>query len=330
MVFKRACALYTVTFMTFGLLACQSSEIEEAAEPSTESPAAASADAAAGSGADTSSASPADAAVVEVTVQEYSFVAPPELRSGWTTFRMTNMGEQPHFMILWRLPAGRTFDDYAAQVAQPFQEQYDPYFAGEVDQAQMLEQVVAALPDWFGDLEGMGGVGLVSPGLTGQATTLLEPGDYVMECYVLNEDGQFHSTMGMLRPLIVNEEDTGMAEPEADVRITLSNYEMNIDGDLTAGEHSIAVHAVEDPEGIILHDVHLALLDADTSIDDLIPWMSWIDGLRPPAPAEFHGGADQVAGGRTGYFTVTLTPGRYALISEGYAAQGMVHEFEVE
>jgi hypothetical protein len=324
MIFKRACALSTVALVALVLSACQPSETERGAETDGDAAAAAV------DGEGMSSESPADAAVVEVTVQDYSFVAPPELRSGWTTFRMTNMGEQPHFMMLWRLPEGRTFDDYAAQVAQPFQEAYDPYFSGEIDQAQMLEQLVAALPEWFGDLEGMGGVGLVTPGLTGQASTLLEPGDYVMECYVLTEDGKFHSTMGMLRPLIVNDEDTGLAEPEADVRITLSNYEMNIEGDLSAGEHTIAVHAVEDPEGIIGHDLHLARLDADTSLDDLVPWMSWIDGLRPPAPAEFLGGVDHVAAGRTGYFTVTLTPGRYALISEGYAAQGMVHEFEVE
>jgi len=318
---KRASLPCAVALVALGLVACQSPDAEPAAESSTE--------AAAGSVA-TSPTDATEEGVVEVTVQDFSFLAPPELRSGWTTFRMTNMGEQPHFMLLWRLPEGRTFGDYTEQIARPFQEQYDRYVSGELGQPEMLEQILAVLPEWFGELQGMGGVGLVTPGLTGQATALLEPGDYVMECYVVTEDGKFHGTMGMLRPLIVNSEATGMEEPEADIRITLSNFEMNIEGELSAGEHTIAVHTTEDPGSFIGHDVHLARLDADTLIEDLVPWMNWIDALRPPAPAEFLGGAEHVAAGRTGYFTVTLEPGRYALISEGYAALGMVHEFVVE
>ena len=311
-------ALAILLVATFGLAGCQPSD-DQASDASTgDTP------------ETTASEASADAGIVEVTVQDFSFLAPPELRSGWTTFRMTNMGEQPHFMLLWRLPEGRTFGDYTEQIARPFQEQYDRYFSGEASLDEMLGDLVAALPEWFGELQGMGGVGLVTPGLTGQATALLEPGDYVMECYVVTEDGKFHGTMGMLRPLIVNTETTGMEEPKADVRITLSNYEMSIEGELTAGEHTIAVHATEDPEGLIGHDVHLARLDPDTKLEDLVPWMNWIDALRPPAPAEFLGGGEHVAAGRTGYFTVTLEPGRYALISEGYAAMGMVHEFVVE
>ena len=58
--------------------------------------------------------------------------------------------------------------------------------------------------------------------------------------------------------------------------------------------------------------------------------MSWIDELRTPAPAEFLGGADHLSGGSTSYFRVRLEPGRYAFVSEGFAARGMIHEFEVQ
>jgi hypothetical protein len=305
--------LSVITLVALVLAACQPSDSEGDAATSAETP------------SDTASKS----GIVEVKVEDYSLLAPPELRSGWTTFRMTNGGEQPHFMLLWRLPEGRTFGDYTEHVARPFQEKYDLYTSGELSQGEMLEQLVAALPAWFGELEGMGGVGLTAPGRTAQATTYLEPGDYVMECYVVTAEGQFHGTMGMLRPLIVSAETTAMEAPEADIQITLSNYEMSIVGEVTAGEHTIAVHATEDPEGLIGHDVHLARLDDDTTLEDLIPWMNWIDALRPPVPAEFLGGAEHVSAGRTGYFTVTLVPGRYAWISEGYAAMGMVQEFVV-
>ena len=176
----------------------------------------------------------------------------------------------------------------------------------------------------------MGGVALTSPGRTAETTVLLEPGDYVMECYVVAEDGQFHGSLGMLRPLIVTEDATGLEPPEPDVRITLTNYAMQVEGDLGAGEHVIAVEAAEQAEGIVLHDVNLARLGADASLDEVGAWMDWVDALRPPAPAEFLGGADHLAGGTTSYFTADLEPGRYAFVSEGFASRGMVHEFTVQ
>ncbi len=272
----------------------------------------------------------ADTGIVEVMVEDYSFLAPPTMRSGWTTFRMTNKGEQPHFMLLYRLPEGTTFGDYAGQLAQPFQEQYDRYTSGELSQGEFLEQLGGVLPEWLGSLEGIGGVGLTAPGRTAQTTVLLEPGDYVMECYLVSPEGKFHNSLGMLRPLIVTEEPTGREAPEADIFITLSNYEMSVEAVNTAGEHTVAVHATENAEGLVGHDVHLARLAPDASIEDLIAWMSWIDGMRSPPPAEFLGGTEHVGAGRTSYMTVSLEPGRYAWISEGFASQGMLQECVVE
>ena len=96
-----------------------------------------------------------------------------------------------------------------------------------------------------------------------------------------------------------------------------------------AGEQVITVHATEDAEGIIFHDVNLARLGSEASLEEVGTWMNWIDALRPPAPAEFLGGADHLAGGSTGYIRVDLEPGRYAFVSEAYATRGLVHEFEV-
>ncbi len=307
---KRSWAPPVIAIAVLGLVSCQASEPEVAVE--------------------TPAVALVEPAIVEVTVEDYSFLAPPELRSGWTTFRMSNEGEQPHFMLLYRLPEGVTFGDYTEQLSRPFQEQYDRYTSGELSQGEMLEQIGNILPEWFDLLEGMGGVGLTSPGRTSQATMLLEPGYYVMECYVVSPEGQFHGTLGMLRPLIVNTESTGLEEPTADIQITLSNYTMSVEGETTAGEHTIAVHATENAEGLIGHDTHLARLEPDTSLEDLVEWMNWIDAMRPPVPAEFLGGAEHLGAGRTSYFTVSLEPGRYAWISEGFATSGMVQEFVVE
>ena len=313
---ERVSVVVTTSVLALCLVGCQ---------PGTEGPAEAPAE---------SAETTASAGVVEVTTAEdapddFAFVAPAQLASGWTTFRMTNTGEQPHFMILWKLPEGVEFADYA-EFGRMFQEEYGHYFGGEATQDEMIGSIVAGLPEWFGELRGMGGVALTSPGLTAETTVLLEPGDYVMECYVVTPEGEFHGSLGMLRPLIVTEENTGLEPPEADVHVTLSNYAMETEGELSAGEHVIAVHATEDAEGIILHDVNLARLSADASLEEVGSWMSWIDALRAPAPAEFLGGADHLAGGSTSYFRVSLEPGRYAFVSEGFATQGMVHEFTVQ
>ncbi len=40
------------------------------------------------------------------------------------------------------------------------------------------------LPSWFSEIIFSGGVGLVSPGETAQTTIYVDPGTYVVECYV--------------------------------------------------------------------------------------------------------------------------------------------------
>ncbi|MFW6192567.1 MAG: hypothetical protein ACOC83_03685 [Gemmatimonadota bacterium] len=65
---------------------------------------------------------------------------------------------------------------------------------------------------------------------------------------------------------------------------------------------TVAVHVEEAPEGFMLHDVNLVRRDGDTTVDDVVAWMDWMD----------------------------LEPGSYAWVSEGYGPRGMVEEFTVE
>jgi hypothetical protein len=160
----------------------------------------------------------------------------------------------------------------------------------------------------------------------------LAPGDYVMECYVKTAEGEFHVNLGMAIPITVTDEDSGAPEPDSDIDITLTNYEMAIQGKPVAGEQTVAVHFQEHPEFGLGNDVHVVLLEDDTDLDEVIAWMDWmnIEGLRAPSPAEFVGGTQEMPIGYTAYFTVDLTPGRYAWIAESGAALGMVEEFTVE
>lgn len=281
----------------------------------------------------TEAAEPAEAGVVLVETDEYAFTAPPTFPSGWVTLRLDNRGAEPHFVLLWDLPDGKTFDDYAAEVAQPFQAYYSKYRSGEWDQETFLGELVAVIPAWFYEAVPKGGPGFTAPGTVSETTVFLEPGDnYVLECYVrsMKQDDRFHGAEGMLRPLIVTEASTGVEPPEADVDITLSSFEIDVSGNLAPGSH-VARVAVEDvPEGFIRHNVHLARLEEGQSAEPVAAWMNWVDAMLPPAPARFLGGAGQTVAGRESYFSFQLEPGRYAWVSEMHGLAGMVHEFVVE
>jgi hypothetical protein len=136
--------------------------------------------------------------------------------------------------------------------------------------------------------------------------------------------------LGMVRPLMVTDVPSGATAPEADVELSITNYAIATEGELTVGEHTVRVHVVEDPEGFLKHDVHLVRLADGTSVDEIVSWMDWMDALMAPAPGEFMGGAEDMPAGSTAYVTVDLTPGNYAWVSESYGSRGAVKEFTVE
>ncbi len=276
---------------------------------------------------------PDEPGLILIRAEDYAFRAPSTFPSGWVNLRFENQGEEDHFLLIWRLPEGKTFDEYAAEVAEPFQEHYTRYRAGEVDQATFFEQLIAAIPEWFYEAVPMGGPGFTAPGRTSETIIYLEPGDnYVLECYVRSmiEDHRFHGMEGMLRPLIVTAEAAGLEPPEVDIEITISNSGLVVTGNPSAGSQTVRVRVEEVPEGLIRHNVHLARLEGDQAAADGARWLNWVDALLPPAPVEFLGGAGQTVSGRESYLTVDLEPGRYAWISEMHGIDGFVHEFTVE
>ncbi|UJH90370.1 hypothetical protein LZ575_16215 [Antarcticibacterium sp. 1MA-6-2] len=179
------------------------------------------------------------------------------------------------------------------------------------------------LPTWFFDVVFTGGAGLISPSGTAQTTVNLEPGKYVIECYVKMPNGMFHSAMGMLAELDVLPANNNRRKPIARDTITISS-ELGIafKDEIQPGEHTFAVNFKDQiaHEHFIGHDVHLVRLKDENSIKDLNNWMNWADpeAFKTPAPqgVEFLGGTQEMPAGNTSYFTVTLTPGNYALIAE--------------
>lgn len=317
-------SLIAIAFAVSSLAACQPAEDGEA-EP--EAP-----DTTAEETADTTAIAPAEPGVVDVAAVDYAFRMPGEIPSGWTTFRLTNEGEEPHFMILWKLPEGKTLQAHLDEVVPAFAMAYDSLLAGAVDRAGANEILARELPAWFADVDPMGGPGILTPGEVGSATVDLEPGTYVVECYIKTAEDEFHGELGMIRALTVTEDSTGVTAPEADMEMTLTNTEIGTDGPVPAGRRTFAVHYEEHPELGLGNDVHVARLDETTDLGVVAAWMDWmnLDGMQAPAPVEFVGGAEEMPVGSTSYFTVDLEPGRYAWVSEATTTDRLIEAFTVE
>ncbi|MFW6084933.1 MAG: hypothetical protein ACODAA_06955, partial [Gemmatimonadota bacterium] len=187
------------------------------------------------------------------------------------------------------------------------------------------------LPAWYGEVVFLGGPGLTSAGETSETRVHLEPGTYVIECYVKTADGTFHSTEGMIRGLEVTERSNAAdAPPRTSGRVTIDLGKKTHRGDgisfddgiTRPGVHTFEVHFEnQGPYAHFLgHDVHLVRLDDSADTDALADWMNWSvpGGLASPQPegVTFLGGAQDMPAGSTTYVTAELVPGDYAWIAE--------------
>lgn len=248
------------------------------------------------------------------------FIGPDTIPSGWNTFKYVNKASETHFILFDKYPPGITIEDGEKDILPVFDKGMDLINQGHAE-AGFSE--FGKLPEWFSKIVFFGGSGLIAGGQTSITTLNLEPGYYVMECYVKMPNGKFHGVMGMVKQLIVTEIDSGMGEPEADVNITISNEKgIVIHDSLTKGQTVFKV-TFEDQklhENFIQTDIHLAEISLDVNLDSLESWMDWSNpkGLITPVPdgVKFLGGIQEMPAGKHGYFTADLRPGRYVLISE--------------
>jgi hypothetical protein len=266
---------------------------------------------------------PAEPYVVEIRAVGKTFQGPAEIPSGWTTFRFVNASPMIHFAWIDVPPEGVTMQLMSDTTVAYFQEAMDAMNAGD---EEAVNAAFAKFPEWMGELGHMGGPGFLSPGRTGETTVYMEPGYYVLECYI-KSDGIFHTTspgegqIGMLMELVVTDEDNGAPEPQADAKLAILNsgFEWAF-GELKPGRNTIRVDFVEQQAlpSFVGNDVHLMRVDDAGSIVQADAWLDWRsqDGLEDPSPVTFLGGINDQPAGTHAYFTVDLEPGDYAFIAE--------------
>lgn len=268
--------------------------------------------------------------VVNIKAEHLSFVtSAEEISAGWTTFQFKNRSGNVHFFFLQKLPVFEgeqiTLEDYVEDLAKPFQNFMDFLIGRD----PTFPEAGFDFPAWSPEV--IGGAGLTGPGETSRVTVNLEPGLYVIECYVKTPDGLFHTVVGMVEDFIVSERaNLSGPPPNPSVKLTLSVANgIEVQGSIDRpGVHTVEVFFEDQAfyDNFVQHDVNLVRVDADTDMDLVASWMDWRDiddpnypavgGLTTPAPATFRGGSQEGPAGSTAYFTVHLEKGDYAWIAE--------------
>lgn len=277
-----------------------------------------------------------DNEMVSIVTEVMEFNAPDSIPSGWTTFQYINKSEDTHLMVLEKLPEGKILENSKNEILPIFTEGMD--LINEGKRAAGLK-TFDKLPDWYSEVVFSGGPGLISPFSVSETTLYLEPGYYVMECYLKMPQGIFHSSMGMLDALVVTDSPNENVEPEATFNITLSSKNgIQTDGIPSEGSNTFSVYFEDQVtyEHMMGHDLHLVKIEEGKDITVLENWMDWTDpeAFESPIPEgfKFLGGIQDMPAGKTGYFKATLVSGEYAFIAEvpDASEKNMLHGFKIE
>lgn len=275
-------------------------------------------------------------AVIQVTTKSMEFIGPDTISSGWNTFVYQNLSTEPHFILLDKYPEGVTLENTIKEVAPVFEEGMNLIVEGKMEESM---EAFGKLPEWFSQVVFSGGTGLISAGKTAVSTVKLDPGYYIMECYVRMPDGRFHTSMGMAKELIVTDEDSGMNPPEYTMQIDIrSQSGISWNGRPQAGKNIFRVEYVDQMvhENFVGHDINLIALGPEADLEALEAWINWASptGLMSSSLPEgftFLGGTNDAPEGAVLYFEADLKPGKYALISEvpGSLKKGMLKTFTI-
>ena len=223
---------------------------------------------------------------VELRGDEYAFVLPETIEGGWTSLEFTNTGREWHEFALAKLGEGKTIADVQRYLADPKSQQQPP-------------------PDW---VQIRAGIPTLDAGEKASLTEQLEPGRYVLLCFLDAADGKTHIEHGMLREFVA-EGNAEAERPEADATLVLGTWQAA--PQLEAGERTIELRNDRDQPG----SVFLTSFEPGKTEEDLERWEK--TGMRGPAPARFLGGVIDVPPHTSVYYTVNLDEGReYTLLDD--------------
>lgn len=236
---------------------------------------------------------------------DYAFAGPDTLAAGRVSMRLVNQGASVHHAVLARLDPGRSLEDVLATYSTQRN----------------------AVPTW---LVFVGGPSAAAPGDSVAVISTLEPGTYVLMCFIDDGDHIMHLTKGMMKTITVVERDDPSTSPVATAEIRMSDYAFDVAAPIEAGQHVVRV--VND--GPQPHELGVVKLDAGVTAQQ------FLSTFRPrPAPGSLQGrligGVGLLSPGETALWPVTLDTGSYVLVcfvpdvgdGRPHLAHGMIREF---
>lgn len=224
---------------------------------------------------------------ITFTATDYAFDGPASVPAGWTRIHLVNEGEELHHAQILKLPEDKTMDDLMAAM------QADPTHP----------------PEW---LSFAGGPSAIIPGDSTATTVDLEPGQYVVICLLPDAEGVPHAAHGMVHPLTVTASETEIADtalPNADITLTMFDFNFALSQELTPGTHTF--HVVN--EGPQPHEVAVVQLAPEATAEDFL--VSMEPGAEGPPAGRPIGGMQVIDSGTDGYFSAQFEAGSdYLLI----------------
>jgi plastocyanin len=223
--------------------------------------------------------------VVNVKALDFKFDAPASIPSGTTTFRLTNVGKEPHHLWIVKLTDGKTPADF--------------------NKAMKSWGSALKMPAWAIDV---GGPNTAGANETAEGTMTLEPGTYMLVCWIPSPDGMLHVMKGMVKPLTVTGPALAATEPTADITMMMDDYTFELSKPITPGRHTIRF----ENRAAQAHEAVIAQLLPDKTLAQTVTWLN--GGQAGPEPVVLLGGASGLAKGRHMFITADFQPGHYALL----------------
>jgi uncharacterized cupredoxin-like copper-binding protein len=208
---------------------------------------------------------------------DFNYTLPDSIPAGPVTLVMRNAGKEAH--------TGVTFQQFTAALQQG-------------------EGPALALVSF------KGGTGALDPGSNTESVSVnLQPGDYVVLCFLTGADGIPHFAKGMIKPLTVTAgtTPTSATKPNAPVTITLKDFAFDSPDTLPSGSNAWAITN----NGPQPHELQVAKLASGGSANDILNFFSTPTPSGPPTFQSVGGfqGIDPNSGGT---LTLNLPAGQYA------------------
>lgn len=240
----------------------------------------------------TAPSSPTDNAITVTTTGD-NYQISGHLFPGTGTIRWVNSDAEMHMMEVARLQPGATVKKLLAAL-------------NSEDGEQAANAYLADGPSGT-----YGGPGLLTAG-QGETVTMtgLQPGTYVLVCFMTDADGVPHFMQGMITTINIRGHE-GTQAPSSVGTIAVNDSAIALPDDFT-GQGTYAVTNT----GTAPHSFSLAQLDPGVTLADFAESVGFAMGTgTQPGGGALVAGVETLSPGQTSYLTLDLTSGHYGYVS---------------